>query len=48
MPLVSGALAGIFVGGDMQIADKFLLGIAGGYTQESYEGARLFTASSDS
>jgi subtilase-type serine protease len=45
---IGRALAGIFVGGDIRIADKFLLGIAGGYTQGSYEGARLFTASSDS
>ena len=45
---IGRSLAGIFVGGDMRIADKFLLGIAGGYTQGSYEGARLFTASSDS
>ncbi|ABB74781.1 Outer membrane autotransporter barrel [Nitrosospira multiformis ATCC 25196] len=44
---IGRALAGIFVGGDMRIADKFLLGVAGGYTQGSYEGARLFTASSD-
>ena len=45
---IGRALAGIFVGGDMRIAGKFLLGVAGGYTQGSYEGARLFTGSSDS
>src|SRR5688500_8862922 len=44
---IGRALAGIFVGGDMLIADKFLVGLAGGYTAGSYEGARLFTGSSD-
>ncbi len=40
-------IGGVFIGGDMLIADKFLIGIAGGYSNASYNVSQLLTSSSD-
>ncbi|WP_025039889.1 autotransporter domain-containing protein [Nitrosospira briensis] len=40
-------IGGVFIGGDMLIADKYLIGIAGGYSNASYNVNQLLTSSSD-
>ncbi len=40
-------IGGVFIGGDMLIADKFLIGLAGGYSNASYNVNQLLTSSSD-
>jgi outer membrane autotransporter protein len=40
-------IGGVFIGGDMLIADKFLIGVAGGYSNASYNVSQLLASSSD-
>jgi outer membrane autotransporter protein len=44
---IGRSIGGFFIGGDVLVADKFLLGIAGGYSNASYNVSQLLGSSSD-